>query len=737
MLRILLIILLLNTTLFAQQSIHGMVYELSGEKEQPMPLANVFWVNSSVGTTTDSSGHFMISSEGITDKRLIASFMGYENDTVLIDRQLFVKFRLKGALMLKELKITEERDATMISMKALKTEIITSKELRKAACCNLGESFTTNASVDITYKDAVSGSKEIQVLGLSGSYTQVLTENTPLITGLGLTYGLNSIPGSQVDAISVVKGPGSVIFGHESISGMVNVDLKDPSKADRLFINGYADQNLRKEINIDKAFRFSDRLSMLLSAHADHFSAKTDLNKDGFLDMPVLTNINVLDKWKFDNNKGLFSQNSVKYLYEDRMGGQKTFDYSMDHADSSSYGQKLLTRRFDFYGRTGYVIPSAKFRSVGFQYAAFTHSQSGFYGMRSYSGIQDNIYMRLIYNTEINSSNSLNAGFSYNSTLQSEKFDSLSINKNEAIPGVFAENTFRKNRLIAFIAGVRADDYKGKIFITPRANVKYSLSEKTDLRFSAGTGFRTSSILSENPAILASNRKITVAGDLKPEQAVNIGLNLNHSFTISYRKGTAGLDLYRTVFSNKIIPDYDTNPTEVVFSNLDGKAYSDNLQAEASYKVFKNAELKAAYKYLDVYSYRGGIKIPQPLVSKNRALMSFFYKTFDDKWSVNILAQWFGSKRLPSTLNNPPEYHRPLSSPSYATFNMQFTRSWTTTEVYLGVENILDFRQKDPIVSAGNPYGPYFDTSYVWGPLEGRKIYAGFRFRLPYGEEKQ
>lgn len=715
---------------FSQTAISGKVFEQVEGKKQPLAGAAVSWINTSAGTLTDENGYFSLDDKQVTDRRLIISFVGYTPDTIAIkDTPVPLDIVLHRTSSLGEVEVLWEREATMVSVKTIRTEILTSKELKKAACCNLGESFETNPSVDVTIKDAVSGSKELQVLGLSGAYTQVLTENVPLIHGLGLTHGLNGIPGTLIDAIHIVKGPGSVVFGHESISGMINVDLKDPEQVDRLFINGYLDQNLRKEINLDKGFKAGENLSALLSVHADHYNNKIDQNGDSFLDMPLLTTFNILNKWKYNNRRGLMSQNSVKYLHEDRAGGQFDFDFSRKLADSSAYGQRLNTRRIEFYGRTGYVIPSAIYKSIGVQYALINHWQNGFYGFKPYSGDQRYALIRMLYNRELGKNNSLNMGISYQHNELAERYDTLAIARKDQTPGIFIENTFQGRGRITLITGIRADYFHKNWFLTPRANLKYALTERTDFRLSAGTGFREADILAENPAILTSARKIVINGPLEPEKAMNIGMNLDHSFTIAYRKGSLSADIYRTVFSNKIMPDLDSDPSKAIFSNLDGKAYADNLQIETSYKILKPVELKLAYKYLDVIArLNDGRRIKQPYIARHRFLGTLFYESFDRKWNANFVMQWYGEKKLPKVNVHHGEDKFPEYSKPYSVFNTQLTRKLKNAELYAGIENLFNFTQDEHILGADDPYGLSFDTSYIWGPLEGRKIYIGFRY---------
>lgn len=722
----LIVILLISLSAFGQQ-IKGRVTDWSNKKENPIPGVNVTWINTTNVTTTDVNGEFVVDTTGIHDRRLVFSFVGYSNDTILINDDTYLTIRLIPSITLKTAEVVS---GTITAIHPIRTEIITNKELRKAACCNLGESFETNATVDVTYKDAITGSKEIQVLGLSGAYTQLLTENVSLLEGLGLTYGLNGIPGTQIDAINIVKGTGSVIFGPESISSMVNVDLKDPEKAERIFVNGFIDENMRKELNVDKGIELNEHLHTLLSFHIDHFNNKVDDNKDTFLDMPLVTNTSLLNKWKYTNHKGLISQNSVKYLYEQRMGGQKQFDFTNNNADLAAWGQKLRTNRIEFYGRTGYIIPSADYNSIGVQYAYVNHTQNGFYGLRDYNGVQDLLNVRIIYNRDFNTKHIINVGTSMKLNRINEHFDTLSLNRRDVVPGFFLEDTYSPLNVLTIIAGIRTDYVQNKLYWTPRMNIKYALAEHTNLRLTGGYGLRTSNILAENPALLVSSKEIIVSEQLNPERAYTIGVNFDHQLMINYRKGGIAFDLYRTTFKNKIISDLDRDPLRVYFYNFKNNAYSNNLQFEVFYKIFKTIELKLAYKYLDVYRVQNELKIRDPYIAKHRVLGNLYFESFNQKWKANFTTQWVGSKRLPKLHHHSSVDKYNGNSPTYFIFNTQITRIFKRIEWYAGIENIFDFKQNEHIIGSEDPYGPYFDASYIWGPMDGRKVYAGFRFKI-------
>ena len=645
---------------------------------------------------------------------------------------LFAQFKkdTTKVINLKGADVTFEKSGVMISIQPIKTEIISSKELRKAACCNLGESFETNATVDVTYKDALTGSKELQVLGLSGSYIQLLTENAPLISGLGLTYGLNGIPGTQIESINIVKGPGSVMFGPDAMSGMINVELKDPDRADKWFINGYMDENYRTELNIDHKIKVAPNVNSFLSFHIDDMFRKVDENGDNFLDMPLVRNINILNKWKFNNQKGLMSQFSIKYLNEQRMSGEKDFDYRRTYADMSKWAQKINTNRIELYGRTGYVIPSADYKSIGFQYAYVYHEQIGFYGIRKYNANQNLLNLRLIYNMEMNKKHSINIGLSLKNELIKEQFDTLNVDRTESTPGFFFEDTYKMSPRLIIIAGYRADYLKSKVYHTPRLNAKYTLSDQTDVRASIGKGMRLPHVFAENPALLVSSKEFVIAKDIKVEESINYGLNLVHSFTLGFRKGSIGFDAYRTEFQNRLRVDLDSDPLVVNVYSQANASYSNTFQAELTYKILKTVEMKLAYKYLDVQSKLNGTYIRDPYIATNRFLTTFSFESFNRKWKANVGFNTVGSKRLPQTHPHFGTENLPLKSPIYNIVNTQITRTFKSFEIYIGAENLFDFKQNTHLLGSDDPYGPYFDASYIWGPMDGRRVYSGFRYKI-------
>lgn len=705
---------------------------LQTDSGKPVEFASIGWKGTKISAQSNLSGEAHIAWPDSFPAWLMVKHVEFRTDSAYFTskNKTHIVFKLSNLQQLGPVEIVGKQEGNFISYSPIKTEIITPKELTKMACCNLGESFETNASVDVTYKDAITGSKEIQILGLSGAYTLLLTENAPLLVGLSQTYGLNSIPGNQINAINIVKGPGTVIFGHEAMAGMVNVDLKDPMNTKNIFVNAYVDNDYRKELNIDKKWKVNDKLSTILMLHADHSNKNEDLNEDGFMDMPMIQSFSAASKWKYLSGHGTISQNTIRYLYEQRMGGQTTFNHGDHHPDTNIWGQQLTAHMVELNGRTGRALKGKKEQSMGFQYSGFYHDQYGFFGNRHYTGTELNANLRAIYNIRWNKYNSLDAGLSYKYDDTIEEFDTLDVSRSESTPGIFLENTFNKEQILAFITGVRADYDDGKVFITPRVSFKYSFSENLDLRANIGTGWKYSYILAENPNVLASSKQIIIDGDLKAQESVNAGMSIVKKFKWFYRKGSLVIDGYHTRFRNMVIPDYNFDFSQVTFENFSGIAWSNAIQAEFSWEMFKNLDIKLAWKFLDVQKEKDGKREELPFIARHRALATLHYQTFNRKWNMTFTTQWFGEKRMPFSFLNPVAYQRPLYSEPYFKLNLQVNRVWKKHELYLGSENLLNFIQKDAIISADNPYGPYFDTSFIWGPLEGRKIYLGWRYHI-------
>jgi outer membrane receptor for ferrienterochelin and colicins len=716
------------------QSVRGRVLEAG--TDAPLPGAVVRWAGTQSGTLTDSAGTFTLARNAAGTPSLLTSFVGYQTDTLALalgdTAPLVIRLRPVGQ-GLSEVVVSGTTNA-LDHLNPIHTEVITTRTLAKAACCNLSESFETNASVSVSYADAVTGAKQIQLLGLAGTYVQLNTENIPSLRGLATTFGLNYLPGTWIRSIDVGKGAASVISGYESMTGALNVELVKPEEAERLYLNGYVNRFGRGELNLNLARPLNDRWSVGLLSHASTQRTKIDENGDGFLDLPLFTQLNVINRWKYQSSRTM-AQFGVKALVEDRLGGQTAFDPARDRNTARAYGFGNTTRRVEVFSKTARLFPEKPYKGLGLILNGTSHDSRSYFGFRRYDGRQQTLYGNLIYqNIFGDTRHTYKAGLSYLLDDFREQYNDSTFTRTESVPGAFFEYTYTVPRLIAVLGG-RADVHNlYGTRLTPRLHLKYDLTTDLHLRLNAGRGWRVPNALAENLGMLINSRTVQVPGALRPEESWNYGLSLSQDFRAFGRKGSLVLDAFRTDFQNQLVVDMET-PGYVRFYNLVGQSFANSLQAELNYSPAPRFELKAAYRYYDV---RNDIVVegvptllPRMFVSPDRVLLNAGYATRFDKWKFDLTYQWNGRRRIPHMAG---EVHGPLNlavfAPAFANLNAQVARGFKWGEVYLGGENLNNFTQPNPILGANDPFGRSFDASMVWGPVVGRNIYAGFRYKI-------
>jgi outer membrane receptor for ferrienterochelin and colicins len=612
--------------------------------------------------------------------------------------------------------------------------------LFKAACCNLSESFETNPSVDVSYNDAVTGSKQIQLLGLAGVYSQLTVENLPGPRGLATSLGLNSIPGTWVESIQLSKGTGSVANGFESIAGQINVELKKPMNSERLYANLYVNDFGKTDVNLNLTQKLGQKWTTALLVHDDFLTNKTlDFNKDGFRDLPTGNLFTVLNRWSYDNNKGLMSQFGIKILDDNKTGGETDYNASKDKFTTNNYGLEINTKRVEGFAKLGYVFPEKKYKSVGLQLSAFDHKQNSYFGLTNYDARQQNFYSNLIYQSIIGSNkHKFRTGLSFLYDKYDETFVANNFNRKEIVPGGFFEYTFSPSEKFDAVVGIR-EDHNNLFgwFTTPRLNVRYEPVKGTVIRIGAGRGQRTANIFAENNSIFVSSRQVSIitstpggAYGLQPEVAWNKGISIDQKFNLFNRAATVGVDFYRNDFTNQVVADVE-DPRSIRFYNLQGKSYSNSFQTELSFMPAQRLDVRLAYRLFDVQTTYGNDVLQKPLSAKDRAFANLAYEI--NSWKFDYTVSYNGKKRLPPTNSNPVQYQRADYSPSFATMNAQVSKTFgkkNPFDVYAGAENLTNYFQKDVIVAADQPFSQYFDASMVWGPVTGRMFYAGLRFRI-------
>ena len=749
-------VLVVGLSAEAQQLMGLVVQKNSDNVDEAVAGANVHWLGKSDGVTTGSNGIFMINRVEGFDK-LVISFIGLKSDTLTITNQTNVKVELKSTV-LKEVTVEGWKPATGIDQtRGINTSVMLEKELFKAACCNLSESFETNPSVDVAFTDALTGTRQIQMLGLSGPNTMISIENMPGVRGLASSQGIQLIPGTWINSIEVTKGVGNVVNGYESIAGQINVEMKKPQESEKLYVNGYVNQSGRSELNVNTTLMAGKKWATTFLVHGSARPFMMDQNNDSFLDFPTGNQINAINRWVFNSGTGWLGQFGVKILRDTKLGGQ--VDYMpKDKFMMMKYGLEINTNRTELWGKLGYQFPMKPFKSIGIQLAATNHDHDSYYGFTTHTAVEKSGYVNLIYQSIIASTDhKFKTGLSFlydnyderllsgmnmlhvvaeDGTHQMESV--MNFDRVEKVPGAFVEYTYNYLDKISVIAGARVDYHNlfGTIF-TPRIHTLFNVSPTTSLRLSAGKGTRVSNVLIENTGALASARNIVFsrlqsdnAYGFKPDQAWNYGANFTQDFTLDYRPGTITLDYFYTDFKNQVVVDLDQSAREVNFFGLQGKSYSHSAQAQIDYQLMRRFDLRMAYRYLDVKTdYLSGL-FERPLIPKHRWFVNLAYET-KNKWKFDYTIQWLGKQRIPDTSENPVAYQLPDYSPAYMLMNAQITKDLKSRwSVYVGVENINNYTLSNPIISSSEPFSPYFDSSLVWGPIFGRMAYGGFRYRV-------
>ncbi len=726
------VIILLQSITSISQTLSGKVVELQGNDTIPLAGATIMQINTQNGVISGIDGSFKITLLPNMTKNLIVSFVSYENDTIEVNQVNYLTVVLSQIKNLGEVEVKARKKGSAISRFDTRSIVnINENELQKAACCNLSESFENSATVDVSYSDAVTGAKQIQMLGLAGDYTQLLTENIPNMRGLAAPWGLGYIPGSWMSSIQVSKGTSSVINGYESMAGQINIEYKKSDKGEKFFLNLYGNHKGKIEGNVNTRFQLSKKWSTAILFHVEDMSVKHDLNGDSFLDQPLVNQINIFNRWKYVG-KQFRMQFGIKYLTENRQGGQTFFNHDKESNPQNGYGIEVKTNRYEGFLKAGYIFEHRTQTSFGFQNQIIIHDQTSFFGLNNYNANQFSYYGNLMFQSWfVNSQNQFTTGISLNYDKFDENLNDSVFNRTEEVFGGFFQYTYSNNKNLNVIFGLRLDNNNlyGLLF-TPRIHAKYNINENNIVRLSAGKGYRTANVIAENTSLLATSKKLVVSNDLNIESSWNYGVSYTAYISFGAKELSVTGDFFRTQFENQIIVDRESDPTTVYFYNLDGRSFSNSFQIESSYELLKNFELTLAFRYNDVKTTISDKLVQKPLVNKFKGLLAASYLTRFKKWQFDLNIQAIGNQRLPYTKYNPKEYQLQNYSPEYLLLNAQITRYLNKFELYIGGENLGNYRQTNPIIAADDPFGKYFDSSIIWGPITGIKIYAGVRFKI-------
>ena len=725
----------------SQQLLSGQIKIQEFESKTLIEGANLFWLNTSIGTISDKTGSFKIP---MTPKsnQLVISYLGFKTDTLTITKpiRLFHTLLPDNNDALDEVTLTQRRKAIQKSyFESQNIIMVSSEELLKAACCNLSESFETNPSIDVNFADALTGTKQIKMLGLSSPYLLISEENIPMVRGASQIYGLTFTPGTWIQSIQITKGAGSVVNGFESIAGQINTEIQKPSSDAPIFINAYTSVNGRQEFNAHFNTKFNEKWSAGSYVHVNQRTQKFDKNADQFLDVPISKQINILNRWQYtDASKGWVGFASLRFLDDSKQTGSISFDPKVHKNTTSFWGSEIETKRLDASVKIGYVFPETTYKSFGFQSAYSNHDQDSYFGLRRYEIEHKSFFTNLLFNSIIsNTKNKFKTGINFSFDEYNEQVDLIDYQRRDEVVGAFFEYSYDSLDKLSLTAGIRIDSHNRLgTFITPRLHVRYNPWERSVLRASIGSGRKVANIFAENQKLFGTNRLIQVRENggsvygLRPEKAWNYGLSFRQGFTLFEKLGDVTVDFYRTQFEDQVVVDWE-QASHIRFYNLEGSSYANSFQLEIDYVPFRNTALRLAYKNYQVKTTYGTQTLQKPLQPKQRFFANFEYRLENEEkgsqWKADWTYHFVGEQRLPSNSRDGVGF----LSKSYGLLNMQITRVFSTQfEVYLGGENLGNYKQLNPIVGAENPFGTTFDTSLVYAPIFGKMFYAGLRFKL-------
>jgi hypothetical protein len=739
--KLLFILIILLPLISKAQEIRGKV--IDKETNKAIAFANIGVKNTSIGITSDNNGQFSLNINSNDSIFIEVSFIGYKKVVKHIPTNIeYVEIELKReSKELETINVVGELTGTVTdNNQATFNQYISSEGIKRLACCSLAESFENNAAVDVGFTDAVTGAKQIQMLGLAGIYSQILVENQPSIRMLSSTYGLNYIPGPWLEGIGISKGTASVTQGYENITGQINIDVKKPENKEKFYFEYFTNDFLKQEINANTTFKINKYLESIVLVHGAKIFMKTDRNNDNFLDVPLSDLLIGSNRYFFNYKEKIKSRFGVDVLYEDRIGGETSFNKVRDYGTTNHYGAVLNSRRIQIFENTGFLLNSEKNRSFAVNGNMVYHQLESQFGLRDYNPTQISGNLALVLNSDLwNDKNkiSLGLGSSYDELKENLTNKNYIVgqpeDKKELVMGAYAEYTYSDRKKWTVVTGLRGDYntfYEQTIF-TPRIHAKYSPLDNSAFRISAGRGLHSANILPENISLLTTSRILYFDEELELEDAWNYGISYTHKFFLEGERSIAfAIDFHRTDFTNRVVIDLERNAQEAHFYNLKDKSYANSFQAEMSITPIEGFETTVAYVFTDSKITINNKLVEMPLTAKHKGLISLHYTTLYERWKFSFTTQYHGTTSLPNTSMNPAIYQLPNISPDYFILHAQITRKFKKFEAYIGCENILNYTQKNPIISSNNPFGQYFDSSIIYAPILGRQLNFGLRIKI-------
>ena len=640
----------------------------------------------------------------------------------------------------------------------LRTEIISAAGLCKMACCNLAESFENSASVSVGYSDAVTGARQIRLLGLSGIYTQMLDENRPVMRGLSAPFGLSYVPGQWLESIQIAKGAASVINGLEGITGQINMEHRKPTDEKPLFVNASVMSDTKADLNLASSLQVNDSWSTVILAHASANFLKMDHNRDGFLDDPLQQTYSLSNRWLYYAPDGMQVRFGLKGLRHTSRGGEMEGPWKSDIGNSY----------FNAYCKVGVPLNEDNSRNLAVVADGSYHRMDAVFGPSTYRPQQGSAFLNLLYQDQSVEQHHYTLGLTgvYDHLVQPLSRFGLSAPRpcGLAMAGAFGEYTFHLEEKLTVIGGLRADwygdwyegEYAGKGFkLSPRATVKYAPIEQIVLRFNGGRGLRYSHPLIDRIGVFSTGKALDLNYSGNPlEDAWTFGGNATFYFPLGEHDASLSLDYFRTQFTQQVIADYERFDNAISFYQLkglsNGRSYTNTCQLDFSCEPVERLTVTLTARYTDAkvtllpHNVRTG-NVGQlrevPMTSRAKAVLNLQYATHLRKWIFDFTASLNGSCRVYDFMKDLTDAQGNLlypngRTPVYPLLFLQVTRRFKGWEIYLGGENLTNFTQKHVVLGTRRADGtvdtslPNFDASCVWGPLMGIKAYAGVRITL-------
>ena len=784
---LLIALVMIPTMAAAQRNLTGKV--IAQSDQTPMPGAAVYWLNTTEGVVTDLNGEFTIKRVSGFNT-LVVEYLSMERVEMEIDKDtndICIELR-EASVNIESVVISSTQRGNYAKQSGItRQEQISFAGLCKMACCSLAESFENSASVTVGYSDAISGARQIKMLGLAGTYTQILDENRPIMQGAGAAYGLSYTPGMWLNSIQVSKGVASVTAGHEAITGQINLEHRKPTDDERFFLNLYFDSELRPEINVSSAIPLKEdkSLSTVIMAHGSLDTSSHDMNHDGFVDMPKANQINVANKWLWQTPTGIQLRWGWKVVNENRLGGQvgykkSLYDQMVNDPLNTLYGSKIHNRNINAYAKLGLPIgPERTFTgdmadAVQNNFAMIldydNYLTGSYFGLNTVDVLENTLRFSGTYAHYFSERSSLNAGASLYVRLSDNEYvqrNPIANSENPVWigaanviePGLFAEYTYNIEEKFSLVVGLRGDyaaiggdyyitnkDNNRRFLITPRSHIRWSITPRTTLRASAGLGSRRQNLITDNIWMMTTSRDIRfkdgfATGGDDMEQALTVGGSISQTFRLAQDDmATISFDYFRSQFFNTMVFDQETSDNSILIYNSTGKSFTDNYQIDFNWTPFRGFDLFATFRYTNAKMTleRNGeeILVERPLTSRYKGLINIQYAV--QRWVFDVTAQLNGPVRLPQLDGNlDAAVNNPTTSPIYPMFYAQVSYKISNLTLYAGCENIANYIQgrgshgnKPIIMDGATPYDPGFNSSMVWGPLMGRKFYVGLRLNI-------